>query len=207
MLFISSMFAFAAVVMCFLVSGDKIFSVDKVVILYKDMAFGEVDMNGTRYAFANDRKIEEVGDQWNKLYITPVDEFTIGYKKKNLRHGYEAENGHREFIKEAFARCIGNISQLQVVDEPFDNKWVATFDHWYDNRFTGLIRYLLNKNSVSVPVSSLLSTSEPRSIFMNVVDDENKSNMYRVSISENPIVDEMPTTPVPYSGMNLRRRI
>jgi len=201
MLFISPMFAVSAFIMCFLVSiysiedvfaaEKRVPSVNKVVIMNKEMVFNEVDMNGTRYAFADDRKVEETGDQWKTLYITPVNN-----QKTNLRQVYDEDSIQREFIKEAFARCIGNISWLQSSDET----WVATFDHWYDNRFTGVIRYFLIKNGSRV--------NEPSTMLINIVDEDNKSNMYRLSIFPPTETEVGDATQIPTPrNTNLRGRI
>lgn len=206
MLFIPSVFVVGSLVVCFLVSIYSVEQiivpyVDKVVILYKDMSFDEVDMNGTRYAFADERKIDNDTDEWKRVYIMPV----ILEQKQNLRRGYECETAHFEFIKQAFARCIGNISDIQSsFENPFDTRLIATFDHWYDNRFTGLIRYLLNKNA---------SANEPAAIYLSIIDDTTRTHVYRFStfpiieyLIANEEVKKITPTQIAYAT-HLRRHI
>jgi len=146
-----------------------------VVVSYKNDVFGEVDMNGTRYAFIEDRKIEFLPNETRDLYIEPV-------VNQNLNLRIEPST---DLIKEAFTRCIGQVAEIKPTSED-TNKLLITFDNWYDNRFTGFIRYSLNKLS-QYP------------FIVHVVDDVGIEHIYKLSPTKEDSVKEERTY--------LRRRI
>ena len=137
-----------------------------VVVSHKNDVFGEVDMNGTRYAFIEDRKIEFLPNETRDLYIEPV-------VNQNLNLRVESST---DLIKEAFERCVGQVADIKTSSKEA-NKLLITFDDWYDNRFTGFIRYSLNKLS-QYPV------------LVHVVDNAGIEHIYKLSPTNEDIVKE-----------------
>jgi len=188
-------------------------NVSSVFILHKNEVFEEVDMNGTRYGYADDRIIGLLPNEWKHLYLTPV--IINSNKPTNLWNNKEHDEQtklceySKNFIKEAFARCIGNISDIQLVDPSFDptsqNKLLLVFDSWYDNRFTGFIRYSLNRLSNSNISSFKYSSSigEPP-IYISIMDDKNNEYFYQLSIA-NEHIEHVSEPIVIKPEQNLRR--
>ena len=147
-----------------------------VVVLHKNNSYQEVDMNGTRYEFSEDRKIDFLEKEWRKLYLVPYNNEVVftGWTNEDAKN--KQCEYTRNFIKEAIERCIGNVSNVSLIDTTFqeadtDGKLLIEFDYWYDNRFTGFIRYSLNLQR------------DP--VFVSILDDKNVSRLYKLEIAEN----------------------
>ncbi len=172
-------------------------NVSSVFILHKNEVFAEVDMNGTRYGYADDRTIGLRPNEWKHLYLTPV--IINSNKPINLWNNKENDEQNKlceyskNFIKEAFARCVGNVTDVQLVDPSFDptsqNKLLLVFDSWYDNRFTGFIRYSLNRLSKSNIPSFKYSSSgvEEPPVYISIMDDKNNEYFYQLSIANEKV--------------------
>lgn len=165
-------------------------SVVNVFVLHKNDTFGEVDMNGTRYAYTEDRRIDFIPNEWRNLHLIPI------YKKNNLRGDntivgpavsfWKSEDDTKiceyakKFISEAFARCIGSVSDIRLVNPSFQpnvqNRLLVEFDYWYDNKFTGFIRYSLNL---------LHNKNKTDALFISVIDNNNEEHLYQLSIANN----------------------
>jgi len=72
-----------------------------------------------------------------------------------------------QFITETLTRCVGEVNSV----EKTDNGYLVTFNNWYDNHYTGFIRYYLTEQN----------KCGNSTLYMKVLDKYNKEYTYQIS--------------------------
>jgi hypothetical protein len=132
----------------------------QVVVSHENYSLSEVNMEGNRYKFAGERQIEFKPSDWTHLILRPLA------RKTNLRAVESDTVETYEFIKEMLSRCVGTVDSITLSNDDY----LVKFENWYDNHYTGFIRYYLNDSNKC--------RNDP--LYMKVIDKYNNEHTYQL---------------------------
>lgn len=138
----------------------------KVVVSSDNYSLREVNMEGNRYKFADDRQIEFKENDWTRLILRPLA------RKTNLRYVVSSSIDSQDnlFVTELLSRCVGKVDSVENTADGY----LVNFDNWYDNHYTGFIRYYLTEKN----------NCNKNSLNMSVFDKYDNEHIYQISIGD-----------------------